>query len=61
MTLAHHRRRHKDEETITDLATVWGVAADWLFAILPWITLKNLNTSKREKYMIAGSMSLGFM
>lgn len=55
-------------ETLTEtetrwpyLHTVWGVAADFLFAILPWIAFRSLNMGKRQKYTIAGSLSLGVM
>ena len=37
------------------------VIADFFFAIFPWVFLWKLQMNKREKIVIAASMSLGLM
>ncbi|KAK5651804.1 hypothetical protein OQA88_11672 [Cercophora sp. LCS_1] len=37
------------------------ILVDFFFAIFPWIIVWNLQMPKREKYTIAGSMSLGLI
>jgi len=41
--------------------TVSCVLADFFFAIFPWVFLWNLNMPKREKIVIAASLSLGLL
>ncbi|KAK8036246.1 hypothetical protein PG993_008860 [Apiospora rasikravindrae] len=38
---------------------VWSSACDFLFAIFPWLFIKELRMPQREKVMLAGGMSLG--
>jgi len=39
----------------------WSSACDFFFAIFPWIFIWSLRMPRREKIMLAGSMSLGVM
>ncbi|RLL97500.1 hypothetical protein CFD26_105870 [Aspergillus turcosus] len=39
----------------------WCAAVDFYFAILPWIFIWNLNMKRKEKLVIAISLSLGFI
>jgi hypothetical protein len=41
--------------------TVSTILVDFFFAIFPWIIVWPLQMPQREKYTIAGSMSLGLM
>ncbi|KAI2627667.1 hypothetical protein GGR54DRAFT_426679 [Hypoxylon sp. NC1633] len=38
---------------------VWSSACDFFFAIFPWLFIRSLPMSKREKIVLAGGMSLG--
>ncbi|KAK8054608.1 hypothetical protein PG994_009675 [Apiospora phragmitis] len=38
---------------------VWSSACDFLFAMFPWLFIKELRMPQREKVMLAGGMSLG--
>ncbi|KAK6858173.1 hypothetical protein PG995_005872 [Apiospora arundinis] len=38
---------------------VWSSAMDFLFAVFPWLFIKELRMPQREKVMLAGGMSLG--
>lgn len=38
---------------------VWSSACDFFFAIFPWLFIRSLRMSRREKLMLAGGMSLG--
>lgn len=41
--------------------TASTIIVDTFFAIFPWIIVWPLQMAKREKFTIAGSMSLGLM
>ncbi|RFN52106.1 hypothetical protein FIE12Z_3658 [Fusarium flagelliforme] len=50
--------------SVTPYATalgVWCVLADFFFAIFPWVFIWKLNMKQKEKIIIAGSMSFGFV
>ncbi|KAI1373122.1 hypothetical protein F4677DRAFT_430311 [Hypoxylon crocopeplum] len=38
---------------------VWSSVCDFFFAIFPWLFIRSLPMSQREKIMLAGGMSLG--
>ncbi|KAI1204202.1 uncharacterized protein F4807DRAFT_448568 [Annulohypoxylon truncatum] len=38
---------------------VWSSICDFFFAIFPWLFIRTLPMSRREKFMLAGGMSLG--
>ncbi|KAI1775928.1 hypothetical protein F4818DRAFT_415439 [Hypoxylon cercidicola] len=38
---------------------VWSSICDFFFAIFPWLFIRSLPMSRREKFMLAGGMSLG--
>ncbi|KAI4865713.1 hypothetical protein F4820DRAFT_447782 [Hypoxylon rubiginosum] len=38
---------------------VWSSICDFFFAIFPWLFIRSLPMSRREKIMLAGGMSLG--
>ncbi|KAI1451476.1 hypothetical protein F4805DRAFT_95870 [Annulohypoxylon moriforme] len=38
---------------------VWSSICDFFFAIFPWLFIQSLPMSRREKFMLAGGMSLG--
>ncbi|EPE02434.1 hypothetical protein F503_00702 [Ophiostoma piceae UAMH 11346] len=40
---------------------VWSSAADFFFSIFPWLFIWSLRMQRREKIMLAGSMSLGVL
>jgi hypothetical protein len=51
-----------DAKGFTTLSAVVGgisAAADFILAILPWFILWNLNMKRKDKNLIATSMSLG--
>ncbi|KAI1446006.1 hypothetical protein F5Y02DRAFT_87288 [Annulohypoxylon stygium] len=38
---------------------VWSSICDFFFAIFPWLLIQSLHMSRRDKFMLAGGMSLG--
>ncbi|KAI1134631.1 hypothetical protein F5Y05DRAFT_203539 [Hypoxylon sp. FL0543] len=38
---------------------VWSSVCDFFFAAIPWLFIQSLPMSQREKFMLAGGMSLG--
>ncbi|KAI1408643.1 hypothetical protein F5Y13DRAFT_172012 [Hypoxylon sp. FL1857] len=38
---------------------VWSSVCDFFFAAIPWLFIRSLPMSQREKFMLAGGMSLG--
>ncbi|KAI1097389.1 hypothetical protein F4804DRAFT_327773 [Jackrogersella minutella] len=38
---------------------VWSSICDFFFAVFPWLFIQSLPMSQREKFMLAGGMSLG--
>jgi hypothetical protein len=50
-----------DTRPTSYILCVSTVLVDFFFAIFPWIIVWDLQMPKREKYTIAGSMSLGLM
>ena len=40
---------------------VWSSAADFFFSVFPWLVIWSLRMPRRDKVMLAGSMSLGVL
>ncbi|KAI2462959.1 hypothetical protein F4781DRAFT_156209 [Annulohypoxylon bovei var. microspora] len=38
---------------------VWSSVCDFFFAVFPWLFIQSLRMSRRDKFMLAGGMSLG--
>jgi hypothetical protein len=63
----HDPRKYADGCPLTTkqathtLALVSTIGVDIFFAVIPWVFVWRLNAPRREKIMIAGSLSLGVL
>lgn len=51
----------QEERTHLTSFSVWSSACDFFFAAFPWLFIWSLRMQRREKIMLASSMSLGVM